>query len=223
MKRSLDLMVAELADNIGGNDQGDLKPVSLVPATVTALASNAPTATVQFASPTGSSYTVAGVPYLQRPKTGDGVLVAVQDTARLIVGVVGGGIGPAVPPQFFAVLASNLTATTMTDYLTQTSIGVAPVATTMEVAVTGRQGFVGVANTAVFDILDEGGASILYGDDSNKYALNNAAAEWRAMSMLGKKQYAAGATMGFRLQYKVTTSNVYIRNSVVVTFHLGSL
>ena len=119
------------------------------------------------------------------------------------------------PPQFLRDAISNGTATTPTAYGTHNAIAVAAVPLRMIVQVLGNWGFNGAVNTSQASIVDEGGVTISDGVTNS----NQTTAGWKAIAMAGSKDYTAGATMGYRVQYAVDTSNIYIDHRTVVTFH----
>lgn len=132
--------------------------------------------------------------------------------------------GPYDLSQKFAYSASvgNVSATTATAILTQNTIATFQVPYTMLVSIAGNYGFSGTSNVLTLDITDEGGTVISAGYvDGSQLNLNATSAQKFGFSMFAKKQYAPGATCGFRLRYLVNTSNMYIGCWALVQFAPG--
>ena len=131
------------------------------------------------------------------------------------------------PDQFFTGTLSNGTATSLTAFITQNSIlsgaQAPPYPYSMFVEAALNYGGNAGANFAIFSVLDEAGADINLKVDSGavdwEVQLASSGAGFRGSAVIfGKKDYAAGTTCGFRLAYKVTTSNLYIDAGVRVSF-----
>lgn len=128
-----------------------------------------------------------------------------------------------VPPKFYtATLSSGTQTGTFAAFLTQNSILTAPYPLTMVVTVTGDMGANGGANTAHLQMQDEGGTPIthngVFGADYVQIA-NTVASDNKAVCLMGHKVYAAGATCGFRVGYRVDTSNIFIGAYATVNFY----
>lgn len=179
----------------------------------------------------GQAATLGGVivtTSASRPTTNlyEGLRILETDTNREMVyngsAWVGAGAYGAPPPQFFSDTLNNGTATTFTAFATHTGILIAPYPLTMVVRVAGDWGFNGSANRAHFAIWDESNNYITQGPglgwggavthDFNSTGL------YRQLAAIGKKDYAAGASCGYKLAYAVNTSNVYVGAGVEVVF-----
>lgn len=128
----------------------------------------------------------------------------------------------AEPDQFFTGILNNGVATTFTAFITQNSILALPYPYTMVVQAFCVLGANGGANTATLQIQDEAGANINYKgvtmDVLTDWPTALAASDHKTTVVLGKKDYTAGATCGFRLAYKVSTSNLFSDAAVRVSF-----
>lgn len=125
------------------------------------------------------------------------------------------------PDQFFTIALGNGTATSFTDFVTQNSILSLPYNYTMVVDARLNSGSNGAGNTVTVRVEDETGASINVGKtviDTDWILSNSAATQNHAWVALGKKDYAANATCGFRLAYKVSASNIFMDGVVRVSF-----
>jgi hypothetical protein len=132
--------------------------------------------------------------------------------------------GPGGPqPQFF--LDNLASGTSTTDALVQSAhnaILVAPFPLTMIVDVRGDIGANGGLNTVKLTVADEAGAGIsqipgVYGGGYvtiKNYNVSSSA----GFALVAKKDYAAGATCGFRVLYNVDTSNIFISAGSHVSF-----
>jgi hypothetical protein len=132
--------------------------------------------------------------------------------------------GPGGPqPQFF--LDNLASGTSTTDALVQSAhnaILVAPFPLTMIVDVRGDIGANGGLNTVKLTVADEAGAGIsqipgVYGGGYvtiKNYNVSSSA----GFALVAKKDYAAGATCGFRVLYNVDTSNIFVSALSYVTF-----
>jgi hypothetical protein len=154
----------------------------------------------------------------------DGMTIYETDTDRLLVwngtNWTAYRIGNE-PDRTYAITLSNGTATSLTDFVTQNSILSLPYPYTMLVQALINSGANAGANYASIQVRDETGANINYSkgtvatDWSNHQAAASNDQVWGAF---GKKDYAAAATCGFRLAYKVNTSNIYMDGVVRVSF-----
>lgn len=163
------------------------------------------------------------------PTTGlyEGLTAYCTDTNRIIVynGSAWIGLGATdIPlPQFFTGGISAGTATGLTAFVTNNNILTAPYPLTMVVEVIGDIGANGAPNTVQITITDESGNSIVPNGlalVTQQATIKNTGTDDRGMwSLYGTKDYAAGATCGFRILYAVTTSNIYIGAIIKVTFH----
>lgn len=126
------------------------------------------------------------------------------------------------PDQFFSGTVNNGVATTLTDFITQNAILSLPYPYTMVVSIFANVGANAGANRSFLGIRDEAGANICYKSSNleaaTEFGITNVADNRGTMVGLGKKDYAAAATCGFRLAYRVTTSNIYVDASVRVSF-----
>lgn len=125
------------------------------------------------------------------------------------------------PDQYFTGSISNGTAVVFTSVITQNAILTLPYNYTMFVTAAINHGFNAVANRIDFQIQDESGVSInwksaaVLGDWSHEQPHTGIA---YMSTIIGKKDYTAGQVCGFRLTYKVTTSNVFMDSGVRVEF-----
>lgn len=184
-------------------------------ATITAVGTS--TVTINLGGTVIAGVQVFGTAY--SPLAGDVVYVDVLGGDPIVVGPLGW-----VPlPQIRQHSLDNGTATTNTEWVTVNAAAVAAVATTMIVRVYGRQGFSGAINSSWHRVHDEGGTNITL-DTGGEYAINNGdTGRWHAAAFAGKKQYAAGATMGYRLAYRVDVSNLYADYTTEVLFVRGAI
>ena len=128
---------------------------------------------------------------------------------------------PAIRDLHYTGSISNGTATTATNVISQTNIGTAPFPLTMYLLGTGDSGANGAPNKLTLGFQDEGSTPLTSGGIHNSTGteVNQTATNDRTQwTVRGQKDYAAGATMGFKLIYLVDTSNIYIGASVHVTF-----
>lgn len=122
--------------------------------------------------------------------------------------------------QMFGFNLANGTATTFTAISTVNTIIALPYDYKMIVQVHVNTGANGAVNVIYLQIQDETGAQISPKgtiDGSWRYdnQIGNQAACW---SLIAEKNYAAGATCGYRLAYKVNTSNVFMDGIIRVSF-----
>lgn len=86
---------------------------------------------------------------------------------------------------------------------------------TMIVTAIGYVGFNAVANQSAWHIFDEAGVAMT--KPVGGVTIDNPhTGLWQGCSILGSKNYVAGATPGFTLRYNVGASNVYARMGVRV-------
>lgn len=124
------------------------------------------------------------------------------------------------PDQFFGITLSNGVATSLTAFYTNNALLSLPYDYRMIVQAHVNTGANSVANIVFLHIQDEGGINLMPKgiiDASWRYDNSgaNRAAVW---SLISYKDYAAGATCGFRMAYKVDTSNIYLDGIVRVSF-----
>lgn len=135
---------------------------------------------------------------------------------------VGLGAMTAPPPQFFTGSVSGGTQTgTFAAIITQNSVLTAPYPLTMIVEVFGDCGANAATNAVHLEVSDEAGTSIVSGSIITSGAIelrNKAATESKGFAVMGKKDYTAGQTCGFRFRYRVDTSNIHIGAHAKVTF-----
>lgn len=138
-------------------------------------------------------------------------VLMVGNTPR-IVGVLG---QPLPQPQWFTDLIGGGTPTpnTYAEFAVHTSLLTVPVDCTMEVDVEMYHGFTGANNQITMQIRDQGGAAI--GSD---WIVNQTAGQYVSSAMRATKNYNAGQVAGFRIAYKVTTSNQWMTALSRVSF-----
>ena len=124
------------------------------------------------------------------------------------------------PDQFFSPTLSNGTSTTYATFFTQNSLLALPYNYTMVVQAHLNTGANAGANSVFLQIQDEAGVGI---DgkavvDADWVITNTAASIAKVWVPIAKKDYAANATCGFRLAYKVTASNIFLDGLVRVSF-----
>lgn len=126
------------------------------------------------------------------------------------------------PDQFFTLALSNGTATSFTDFVTNNSILALPYPYTMVVEASINSGGNGAgANIITVQVRDELGNSINFGKtviDVDWRVDTDHTDQFLVWHVIGKKDYAAGATCGFRLAYKVNTTNIFMDGSIRVSF-----
>jgi hypothetical protein len=129
--------------------------------------------------------------------------------------------GLIVPPQTFADGLSNGGAGgALADFATHNSLFVAPFPLRMIVQTGGACGFSTGTGQLTAEVRDEAGTSISVYPNSEVVDIT-AGAIWYQFSMSGKKDYGAGATVGYRLAYRMNSGgghNIYIQFGTVVTF-----
>jgi hypothetical protein len=163
-----------------------------------------------------------------RPTVGlyEGLVAYETDTDRAIVyngsAWVGVGAGAAPQPQFFADFISGGTAGAATAYGTHNSIGTAPYPLTMIVETWGDESMNSTGAAAFLSTTDEAGTNIT--QNANGITPNHLTMhcmvlnQWAPFYTLGKKDYTAGQTMGFRVRYHVSSNAVSISANSRVTF-----
>lgn len=132
---------------------------------------------------------------------------------------IGAVAGPRM--QSYTGGVSGLSATTFTDMIAQNNIGTAPFPLTMIVRAAGDLGSNGASNTPRIRITDQAGSALAFGGSLNGSELiirNYNTVEGKSWSMIAGRDYTAGQTMGFRVQYLVDTSNIFIGVMATVEF-----
>lgn len=163
-----------------------------------------------------------------RPTVGlyEGLQAYETDTDRAIVyngsAWVGQGAMAAPAPQFYLGAIVNGTATgPFSVFSTQNAILVAPYPLTMLVTYSGDMGSNGAPNAVHMQIQDQAGAAITHGGhqgtDFVAFA-NNVGSANKSLTIMGHRDYTAGQTCGFRVGYRVDTSNIYIQGTTTVQF-----
>lgn len=128
-------------------------------------------------------------------------------------------LAPQTPDQLYPGSVVDGQSTSLVTYLTQNAILVAPYDLTMIVDVLATEGANAAANLVTHTVLDETGTKINHGTNNFGEALVNHATNTRhTVAFRGRKDYTAGQTCGFRLQYKVSGSNIFIDASARVSF-----
>lgn len=110
------------------------------------------------------------------------------------------------------------TATTLTLFASHGALLPLVAPTRMVVSVSGYWGQVSALNASGICVLDELGANITRCTTDTVFGHHDPTLPWQPFSVLGVKDYAAGAVAGFYLAYFVTTSNVFIRTGTKVDF-----
>ena len=117
---------------------------------------------------------------------------------------------------------TNGTATAYTAFYTDNALGSLSVAYKMIVTAWCMVGANGAANKLTLAVWDETGTNIHYRTANSFNILEGSLTQLPAtdtnhmVPLMGIKDYAAGVTCGFRLAYKVTTSNIYIDAGVKI-------
>ncbi len=175
----------------------------------------ATTCTVRDATdPAQTPVPIANIPFLVRPSVGNVVQMIQLPHQRLVLGVLGGFDYRKV--YSFQDIMNSGTSTGWATFATHLNIATPAEAYTMTITVLGRFGFSGGTNVVQFRILAEDGiTNITY--PNGVYSVSALAAKWAPLSLGAKKNYAAGASAGFYLQYMVDTSNVYVESFCIVT------
>lgn len=156
----------------------------------------------------------------------EGMIIFETDTNRALAysGTAWTGLGAwdVPPPQFFQAATAGAGPTSLTSIITNNAVLVAPYPLTMVVTAFGDMGANGASNTVSLTIQDEAGANIQASQGGLVGSLvtvkNYSISEGKLWNVVGKKDYAAGATCGFRLMYKVDVSNIFIGAGVMVQF-----
>ncbi len=172
----------------------------------------------------GDLGTRKGVYVGDAPRVGE--VVTYLDEGRGIPIVLGSTGRVPVPryPLFYKVGIGNATATTPTTVIAQPNIMTAPQAMWMVVNVTVEQGANGAPNSPMFTIDSEtvgdnicfsGGAMVLGWHRLRNYETDSG----KTFTYVGRKQYAAGETVGFHTRYFLDGSNLYFTHSAVVNFY----
>jgi hypothetical protein len=160
---------------------------------------------------------ISGVKKLLTPTPPGSVCVVYQNGVDWII--LGSLLtDQALDDQFFAENLSTGTATSYTAFSTHNSILTAPCDLTMIVRFHGHWGFSGSPNTKHMKITDEAGVSIMGGSDDNVQFGPTTTNIRVPLTAMGHKDYSAGDTCGYRLQYLVDSSNVYINGETHVQF-----
>lgn len=120
-----------------------------------------------------------------------------------------GSPGMGITDYFYTGGFTGAGPTSNTDILTQNSIAALPYNYTMIVNWVGQHGFNGADNILILRVLDELGNSINWRPNNSEQAIHQKSPQYGNFAVLGKKDYAAGATCGFRCNYRVDTSNVW--------------
>lgn len=114
---------------------------------------------------------------------------------------------------YYNTTISNGSSTSLVDFLTQNVVGSLPYNYTMIVTAYVNCGFQGALNFLSLQVRDEAGANINYKTTvlgTDWVIRQEPVTNHRSISpIFGKKDYNAGATCGFRLAYKVDTSNTW--------------
>lgn len=124
------------------------------------------------------------------------------------------------PDQLFGYNLANGTATSMTAFFTQNSLLSLPYQYKMIVQAHFNTGANAVANVLTLQVQDESGVHISPKGTINGSWIreNHFSSETAITSILAEKNYAAGATCGFRLAYQVNTSNIFLDGIARVSF-----
>jgi|SRR5215207_10105348 len=127
----------------------------------------------------------------------------------------------APPPQIFTGTVLGGGATSFTSFITQNAVLVAPYPLTMIVRLSGDMSGNAAQNTVDIDITDHAGTPIHLGPITGGGGVRKKNFHTDHASpyyLMGRRDYAAGATCGFRARYKVDTSNIFIGGVAEVTF-----
>ncbi len=172
----------------------------------------------------GDLGTRKGVYVGDAPRVGD--VVTYLDEGRGIPIVLGSTGRVPVPryPLFYQGAVANGTSTTGAVVISQPNIMTAPQAMWMVVNVTVEQGANAAPNSPQFTIYDEtatnnitysGGALVGGVHRLRNYETDSG----KSFTMVGKKSYSAGQTVGFHTYYSVDGSNLYLTHAAVVNFY----
>lgn len=125
-------------------------------------------------------------------------------------------------PRIYNYSGDNGTATSYTNWVQNDSILVAPFPLRMMVTCYHNSGFNAAANTVNHQVRDQANNNITsqgsWGGAVSYQFDHPHAGQFFSYTVHGFRDYDAGETAGFRLAYKVSTSNIYLRCSVVVQF-----
>lgn len=200
---------------------------------VTSLASAAEKAHIMVEDITGTTWPAGALTYGQvfvctsttRPTSPvDGQFIYETDTDRLLVWNGTNWTQYRLgfePDRIYNGGIANGTATSYTDIITQNSILSLPYPYRMEVVAYIHSAGNAATNNVNFQLRDESGNSIHFSKtivDPDWILTNTTSGAYAAITAMGAKDYAAGATCGFRLAYKVNTSNIYWDAAIRVSF-----
>lgn len=142
------------------------------------------------------------------------------DSVRVYNGSAWIGVA-SLRDQHFTGGLSNVTGPGPTNVISQPNIGTAPFPLTMYLLGTGDAGGNGATNQLTLGFQDEGSVPLTSGGVFNATGTvirMNVADDRKNWNLRSQKDYAAGATMGFKLVYLLDTSNIYMGVNVHVHF-----